>query len=180
MPKSTSRADTAMLIVFRGLPGTGKSHLARAVIARRPSLLVLSRDTLRRTMIAHPTFDEEEKALVDELILSMVGFLMDRGRDVVIDGMALSSAAQVEEFAVAAESRGAGARIIECVCSERTALARITADLGTHPAGDRGAALYHSVKARFQPLARPSLVIDTEADLDANVERVLGYVDRNA
>ncbi len=169
-----------MLIVFRGLPGTGKSHLARAVIARLPSLLVLSRDTLRMTMIAHPTFDDDEKALVDDLILSMAGFLIDRGRDVVIDGMALSSAAQVEQFAAAAESRGAGARVIECVCSEKTALARITADIGTHPAGDRGAPLYYSVKARFQPLGRPSLVIDTEADLDANVDRVLSYVDRKA
>ncbi len=167
-----------MLIVFRGLPGTGKSHLARALIARRPSLLVLSRDSLRISMIAHPTFEDDEKALVDELILSMTGFLLARGRDVVIDGMALSSADQVEQFASAAEGRGATVRIIECACSEETALARIQQDLGTHPAGDRGAPLYFSVKSRFQPLSRPSLQVDTEKPVEDNLAEVLRYIDR--
>jgi len=165
-----------MLVIFRGLPGTGKSHLVRRIVAQRPTLLVLSRDTLRAALIAHPTFGEEEKSLVDDMIVSMAGFLMGRGRDVVIDGMALSSAARVAAFWDAAATRGVPARIIECVCREQTALERIGRDTGGHPAGDRGEGLYRAVKARYQTIQYPSLVVDTEKDTQASVRAILSYI----
>jgi hypothetical protein len=37
-------------------------------------------------MILHPSFDEVEKALIDELIVCATAFLLARGRSVVIDG----------------------------------------------------------------------------------------------
>ncbi len=85
-----------------------------------------------------PTFGPEEKALVDDLIVSMAGFLLDRGRAVVIDGMALSSARRVQDFVQTARTRRKPCRVIECACSEVTALSRISQDGGGHPAGDRG------------------------------------------
>ncbi len=166
-----------MLIVFRGLPGTGKSHLVRLLVAARPGLLVLDRDSLRAGIIAHPDFGAEEKALVDDLIVSTAGFLLDRGRDVVIDGMALSSARRVQELSEAARARGAACRIVECSCSEPTALGRIARDGGTHPAGDRGEKLYREVKARFARIDLPCLTIDTEQDTAGNLQTILAYLD---
>jgi predicted kinase len=167
-----------MLVVFRGLPGTGKSHLVRRLVKSRPELLVLSRDSIRAGMIPRPTFAADEKNLVDDLILSMAGFLLDRGRDVVIDGMALSSARRVQEFFDAARVRGTPCHVIECSCSETTALGRIRRDKGGHPAGDRGERLYHEVKARFEPFAGPFLSIDTESDVAGNLRAILDYVGR--
>jgi predicted kinase len=161
-----------MLVVFRGLPGTGKSYLVKQLVAARPGFLVLSRDALRPSLIPHPSFSAEEKSLVDDLIVSMTGFLLDRGRDIVIDGMALSSSDRVEQLAACADSRHLPVAVIECVCSEATALSRIEGD-ADHPAGDRGEALYREVKRRFQPLARPSLVVDTEPPTSGNLERIL-------
>jgi predicted kinase len=161
-----------MLVIFRGLPGTGKSWLVRQLLTARPGFLVLSRDVLRAGLISHPTFSPEEKAFVDDLIVAMTAFLLDRRRDVVIDGMALSSAERVEQLAGCAESRRLPVHVIECICTEATALARIEGDAG-HPAGDRGEALYREVKARFQPLSRPALVVDTEPGVAGNLEKVL-------
>jgi predicted kinase len=166
----------SILIVFRGLPGTGKSHLVSALVRERPAFLVLSRDSLRASMFPHPTFGQEEKDLVDDMILSMTEFLLERQRDVVIDGMALSSARRVGQFVTAAESRGAQFRIIQCVCAEKTAIDRIAQDRGTHPAGDRGAGLYRETRARFEPVPYPFLTVDTDKDAAFSLAVILGYL----
>jgi predicted kinase len=166
-----------MLVIFRGLPGTGKSWLAEKLLDERPGFLVLSRDVLRKDIIPRPTWSSEEKDLVDELVLSMADVLLGKGRSVLIDGMALSSARRVQDFVEVALSRGSPWRIIQCTCSEKTALARIRQDQGGHPAGDRGPALYEAVKARFQPVGHTSLVVDTDGDPVENLAAVLRFLE---
>jgi predicted kinase len=166
-----------MLIVFRGLPGTGKSFLVHRLVRKRAGILVLSRDTLRAGMIAEPTFTQGEKTLVDDLVVAMAAFLLARGHSVVIDGMALSSAARVEQLASVAEAAGKAVRLIECVCSQRTALARIASDAGAHLAGDRGEKLYAEVKARFEQVSRPVLRVDTDGDAEENLYAIVSYLD---
>ena len=67
-------------------------------------------------------------------------------------------------------------RIVECVCRQDTALSRISGDDGSHPAGDRGEALYFEVKARFQPVTHPSLTVDTDRENDSSISEILEYV----
>jgi predicted kinase len=165
-----------VLIVFRGLPGTGKSFLVSRLVRERPGLLVLSRDALRAAMIAEPTFSRDEKELVDDVVTALAAFLLARGRSVVIDGMALSSAARVQKLAAAAEAAGAPLRLIECVCSERTALARIAADSGAHPAGDRGEKLYFEVRDRFEQVSLPALRVDTDRGAQENLREILAFL----
>jgi predicted kinase len=165
-----------MLVIFRGLPGSGKTHLVRRLVARSPGLLVLSRDVLRADIVPRPDFSAGEKDLIDSLIVAMAGFLVDRDRDVVIDGMALSSARRVGELVAAAGERGF--RIVECVCSEKTALARIGGDRGSHLAGDRGEALYREVKARWETVPYPALTVDTETDTEAGLALIMDWIRR--
>lgn len=166
-----------MIVVFRGLPGTGKSYLVRQLIARRPGFHVVSRDALRAAVFPHPTFSEEEKALVDDLVCTVAGFLMERGKDVVIDGAALSSAARVDQLVQAARARGVPARICECVCRQDTALSRISGDDGSHPAGDRGEALYFAVKARFETVTHRCLTVDTDQPTESSVAAILAFIE---
>ncbi len=166
-----------MLVIFRGLPGTGKSYVVRHLVERRPGLHVLSRDVLRSALIPHPTFSDEEKALVDGLVVAMAGWLAGRGKDVVIDGAALSSAAGVDALVEAARAKGVAARIIECTCRQETALARIKGDEGSHLAGDRGEALYFKVKARFERVRHPVLTLDTDREVEDNLHTVLAFLE---
>jgi predicted kinase len=165
-----------VLVIFRGLPGTGKSYLVRRLIERRPAFHVVSRDALRAAVIPHPTFTEEEKSFVDDLVSVVAGFLLDRGKDVVIDGMALSSAARVGQLVEVAVSRGVPAKIVQCVCRQDTALSRIAGDDGSHPAGDRGEALYARVKARFQAVSHPSLTVDTDKATESSIAAILAFL----
>ena len=166
-----------MLVIFRGLPGTGKTWLAERLMEKRPDLLVLSRDRLRAEIIHRPSYSEEEKGLIDDLIITMADFLLRKGGSVLIDGMALSSAQRVQGFVDAAVMRGVPWRIIECSCSQETALTRLRQDQGEHPAGDRGPKLYFAVKGRFQPVTHPALTVDTDADSDTNLAAVLRYLE---
>ncbi len=166
-----------MLVIFRGLPGTGKSYVVRHLVERRPGLHVLSRDVLRSALIPHPTFSDEEKALVDGLVVAMAGWLAGRGKDVVIDGAALSSAAGVDALVEAARAKGVAARIIECTCRQETALARITGDEGSHLAGDRGESLYFKVKARFERVQHPVLTLDTDRGVEENLHALLAFLE---
>lgn len=166
-----------MLVIFRGLPGTGKTHLVRQLVQRRPRLLVLSRDVMRRALLCRPTYSADEKELVDGLIAVMAGHLLERGKDVVIDGMSLSSAHGVERLVQVASSRSAPVRIIQCDCRPETALARIRADEGSHPAGDRGEALYFQVRELFQPIPHPFLRVDTDTESAGALDAVLDYLD---
>ncbi len=166
-----------MLVVFRGLPGTGKSFLVRRLVAARPGLLVLSRDALRAAIVPRPSFSEEEKEMIDDLVVEASLFLLRRGRSVVIDGMALSSSHRVDAFVAAAAAAGAPCRIVECTCSEETALARIARDAGQHLAGDRGEKLYFEVKRRFEQVGHARLRVDTDGDPDQNLRSIMGYLD---
>jgi len=168
---------SAMLVIFRGLPGTGKSHLVRQLVQKMPGCHLLSRDTLRAAVIPHPAYTPGEKDMVDDLVCSMAGFLLDRGLRVVIDGMALSSAARVDQLVGLASSRRLPARIVECVCRQGTALSRIASDDGSHPAGDRGERLYFEVQARFEPVSHPLLTVDTDRPNDDNLAVILAYVE---
>jgi predicted kinase len=165
-----------MLIIFRGLPGTGKSFLVKGLVKRRNEILVLSRDTLRATIVPCPSFDESEKALIDGVIERAAEFLLSRGRSVIIDGMALSSAAHVGRFVKIAEDAGVPWRIIECRCEERTALQRIAADTACHPAGDRGRGLYFEVKERFEEIPWESLQVDGGKDAPGNLDAIVAYI----
>jgi hypothetical protein len=127
--------------------------------------------------VPRPDFGAEEKGLIDDMIVSMTDFLLSRSRSVLIDGMALSSAARVEQFASTARARGTACRIIECICAEETALARIRQDAGAHLAGDRGDKLYFDLKASFQRIEEPFLIVDTDHDSAESLRLILSYID---
>jgi hypothetical protein len=70
-------------------------------------------------------------------------------------------------------------KIIECVCSAETARQRLeTAAFGKerHLAENRNYALYLEIKARFEPINEPKLVVNTDEDLAHCLDRCLCYV----
>ena len=157
-----------MLIVMAGLPGTGKSTLAARLAAALPGV-VLSKDSVRAALFPPPAGDFS--AVQDEIAMSAVyaaaGHLLraDSARAVILDGRTFSRRGQLDPVFALAAGLGISPTVIECVCSDDAAEARLTRDhtAGVHPAGNRTPALYRERKAAADPLTVPRLVIDTTA-----------------
>lgn len=67
-----------------GLPGAGKSRLARELSAQAP-VTVISSDRVRRILIAQPVYSEEEHAFVHAVCHRLARRGLDEGRTVALD-----------------------------------------------------------------------------------------------
>jgi predicted kinase len=165
-----------MIVLMAGLPGTGKTTLARE-LAARTSGRVLSKDEIR-----HAIFTEDEieySARQDDFCLQMMleaaTYLLrsDPERYVFLDGRPFSRRYQIDHVLNTAAALHQPWRILECVCSEDLAKQRIQRQsaMRTHPAGNRDYELYLRVRERFESIAQPKTVIDTAQPLADCIER---------
>ena len=74
-----------ILTATRGLPGSGKSTWAREQQAADPSIVIVSKDDLRRLLFASdPFYSPEREELVCQIRDSVISIALSEGRDVVV------------------------------------------------------------------------------------------------
>lgn len=170
-----------MLIMMVGLPGTGKSALARALAERLPAL-ILDKDRVRAGLFAPSAieYSTEQDDFCMEVMLHTAAYLFSkaRNRHIILDGRTFSRRYQRERVYAWARGQGVPVRIIECVCADEMARVRLERDVaqGRHVAQNRSFALYLQVKAQFEPLEEERLVLDTGRDLALCVEEAIAYL----
>jgi predicted kinase len=177
----TEVLELPVVVIMAGLPGTGKSTVARA-LARRLPAAVLDKDTIRAALFT-PERVEYSRAQDDfcqEIMLQTAAYLLGRNSSsyILLDGRTFSRRYQRErvlQFCAQLHTRWA---ILECVCSEAIALARLEKAVAeqTHPAMNRTPDLYHQIRKSWEPIDYPKLVIHTEGGLDSGVEQATRYL----
>src|SRR6266481_663135 len=117
-----------MIVIMAGLPGTGKSTLARALAQRLPGA-VFDKDAIRAALFqpAHIEYSQAQDDFCQEIMLQSGGYLLSKDSElyVLLDGRTFSRRYQRErviEFCSQVKTTWA---TLECVCTEETALGRL-------------------------------------------------------
>lgn len=165
-----------MILIMRGLPGSGKSTIAEAV-AKRLNAVILNKDYVRAALF--PGNTTEYTTIQDDFVihsmLEAAAWHLDRNRTVIIDGRTHSRAAQVDLVRNFAAKRNTPCLVIECQCRPETALRRIETDLATghHPAKNRDASLLADQLAKWESIDGWVCRVDGESGLEQAVDSIV-------
>lgn len=167
-----------MIVMMAGLPGSGKSTLARA-LSEQLSGVVLDKDVIRAALFP-PALIEYSLAQDDlcmEIMLETAAYLLSRNPSLplFLDGRTFSRRYQRERVRETCRRLSVDCRIIECVCSEQTALDRVVraAVRQSHLAANRTPELYREIRAAWEPIEGPRFVVDTDQPLPHCMEQAL-------
>ena len=164
-----------MIILMAGLPGTGKSAVARELSARLNGT-ILSKDTIRHTLFEQRDveYSTEQDDFCMDVMLETAGYLLGKhgDRTVILDGRTFSKRYQIERVIRFAERLQQPWRIFECVCSDETARQRLDAQQD-HPAGNRNYDLYLRVRREFEDIRFSKTLLNTDQALQQCVEQAL-------
>jgi len=167
-----------MIVLMAGLPGTGKTTLARG-LAARTSGRVISKDDVRHAIFSpeEVEYSSRQDDFCVQVMLETAAYLLgqDPSRMIFLDGRPFSRRYQIELVLAAAASLHQPWRILECVCREAMARQRLEehAVAGQHPAANRGYQLYLEVQSRFEAITSPKTVIHTAQPLEACISQAL-------
>lgn len=169
------------LIVFAGLPGTGKSSLAQAV-GRQLGVPVFAKDWLEATLQRcglGPVTDEGRNLgyAAYELLSTLALRQLHLGQSAILDSVASVEPVRAEWRALAGQY-GAVWRVVECVCSDEAVHRARLATRQRHIPGwhELTWAEVERVRGYYAPWGEERLVVDAVNPLSVNVQTVLTYL----
>jgi predicted kinase len=169
------------LIIFSGLPGTGKSSLADE-IGRELGIPVFSKDWLEAALRLCGLGQTENEAQVlgyagYELLTTLTERQLRLGQSVILDSVASFEPIRMR-WRKLAYAYNADWRVVECICSDEVEhRARITNRQRDIPGWQELTwADVERVKSYYAPWTEERLVIDGVQSLETNLELIRNYL----
>ncbi len=160
------------LLQMAGMPGSGKSALAR-VLGRRAGAVAIDKDVLKSAALAAGVAEAQAGAVAYETMFALAGHLLGQGWSVILDSPSFWDTIPEKGAAIAAE-RHVPYYFIECFCPDTHELARRLHDrprLASHPGEE---AL--DVERQTLTPTGPYLRVDTTQPLERCLEIALDYL----
>lgn len=169
------------LILFTGLPGTGKSTLAKAV-SQQLQIPVFAKDIVEAALLRCnvSTVLEDTKPVnyaAYEVLIALAAHQLDLNQSCIVDCVAGHPAVR-NHFRTLANKHSARWIVIECICSnEEIHRTRLTTRQRNIP-GYRELTWPEllATKERFTLWTEERLIIDSVTQLDENVNKVSSYI----
>jgi predicted kinase len=160
------------VILFCGLPGVGKTTLAKSVACRTGASL-LSSDKIRKELIEHPTYTRTEGRLVYDILMLLTKYLVAGGIDCILDATFNRERSRIE-VENKLHSNNVQLYVIECTCPEEIVLERLRNRKNDF--SDADYSVYSKMKSIYEHVQGKHLDIDTSLPYDTNLKKVLSYL----
>ena len=167
------------LIIFSGLPGTGKSALAEAV-GRELGIPVFAKDWLEATLLRSklvPAETEKQLGFIGyELLTVLAERQLSLGQSVILDSVASTESIR-NTWRDLRKKYNADWRVIECVCSD------VTIHRERLEKRQRNIPGWHELKwsdvefvrSYYAPWNEERLILDSMQSVDKNLPAALNY-----
>lgn len=161
------------LILLSGLPGAGKSHLARALASHTP-VTIISSDRVRRMLVAKPTYSDGEHEFVHNACFRLVRCGLALRQVVVFDATNLRWQ-QRQRFRDLAGRHQAACHLVLVDCAEATVRSRLQrrARGEANDGSDADERVFDLLRATVEPVHEPHLRLRGDGDVHAAAAAVL-------
>ena len=165
------------MVVMIGLPGSGKSHLARAIAARVPAA-VLDIDALRAALFEDPQHTAKEHGRLFPALHVLMDRLLARRITVIVDATNLKEANRKPYYKIAAE-HGAKLLLVRVWARAPVIRRRLLARAGSPDPADNSTAtleVYERMREGVQRVRRRHVSVDTSSDIRPAVDKIVAVL----
>lgn len=156
------------LVVVCGLPGVGKTTVARTITERKGARLIRT-DVVRKELFPEPEYTKAEEQAVYTELLSRAAGTLRAGQSVVLDGTFYDATyrGQAEEVAAECEVR---MRMVHVTCEECVVEERIRAREGDE--SDATFEIHQRFREKFDPIERDHVTVDNSGQKSKSLDRI--------
>ena len=162
--------------MLAGLPGSGKSTFARAVVSRLP-FLVLETDRLRKALVDKPEYTPGENGRVFRAAHLLIDEFLGRDYPVLFDATNLTERNRKPVYAIA-RRRGVPLAVAVVTAPPEVTRQRLEdreAGLAPDTWSDADWAIYQRMAPAWEPVKRPHILVDTSGDIAPALRQVLDW-----
>lgn len=177
----TNTAETTanpVLIMLTGLPGSGKSYLARRLVEILPFVIIES-DQVRKILYPQSQYTGEESHWVHRTCHALMAKLLRKGVRVIYDATNLHERHRELVYRLA-DREGVKLVIVKTVVSEEVTSERLRGRCEEgrdhHDISDADWRVYRRMARRPEPIGRNYVVVDTSRDVDSAITKLLRLI----
>ena len=146
-----------MIVVVCGLPGVGKTMLAKN-LAPLIDASLLSSDKIRKELISKPKYTSNEKKLIYDILILIAKYLHNAELNCILDAT-FNTERSRKELIEKLDITSQHIHMVECICPEHIVISRLKNRKGDY--SDANICIYKKMKRIYEPLEEEHFVVDT-------------------
>jgi predicted kinase len=160
-----------MIIIICGLPGVGKTAIAKDLAALINGAVVLSTDKIRKELISKPTYEKQERQLIYDVMLLFAKYLHIAGIDCILDAT-FNRESSRKEVKERLSLRHDQLFIVECMCPEEIIIRRLKNRQNGY--SDADISIYRKMKRIYEPVKGDRhIVVDTSIQSSKEIAKAI-------